>query len=70
MNLVATAQRARADVSAILHGQEIVIDSLSEMEQKAAKVAHSRQWVKGSADREALIEIYDSLFASIEQQIN
>lgn len=70
MNLVATAQRARADVSAILHGQEVVVDSLSEMEKKAVEIAHSRKWVKGSADREALIQIYDSLFASIEQRIS
>ena len=69
MNLVATAQRARADVSAILHGEEIVVDSLSEMEKEAVEIAHSRQWVKGSADREALINIYDALFASIEQRI-
>jgi hypothetical protein len=26
--------------------------------------------VKGTADREALTQIYDSLFASIEQRIN
>ncbi|MDP3638281.1 MAG: methyl-accepting chemotaxis protein [Azonexus sp.] len=69
MNLVATAQRARSDVSAILHGQEVVVDSLSEMEMKAVEIAHSRKWLKGSADREALIQIYDSLFASIEDRM-
>lgn len=69
MNLVATAQKARSDVSAILHGEEIVVDSLSELEAKAVEIAQSRKWVKGSADRQALIEIYDSLFASIESRI-
>lgn len=69
MNLVATAQKARSDVSAILHGEEIVVDSLSEMELKAVEIAHSRKWIKGSADRDALIQIYDALFASIEARI-
>lgn len=69
MNLVATAQKARSDVSAILHGEKIVVDSLSEMELKAVEIAHSRKWVKGSADRDALINIYDALFASIEARI-
>jgi hypothetical protein len=27
------------------------------------------RWVKGSADREALIEMYEGLFANIEQQL-
>ncbi len=69
MHLVALAQKTRADASNILHGGHVVVDSLSEWEKKAVEIAHSRQWVKGSADREALISIYDSLFASIEQQI-
>lgn len=69
MSLVATAQKARADVSAMLHGEEVATASLSEMEQKAFKIANSRNWVKGSADREALIDIYDALFSSIEARI-
>jgi methyl-accepting chemotaxis protein len=69
MNLVGMAQKARTDASAILHGEVVTVDSLSEMEKKAVKIAHSRNWVKGSADREALIEIYDALFASIENRI-
>lgn len=69
MHLVALAQKTRADASNILHGGHVVVDSLSEWEKKAVEIAQSRQWVKGSADREALISIYDSLFASIEQQI-
>ena len=69
MRLVATAQRARADVTAILHGEEVNITSLSDMEQQAAKIAHSRKWIKGSTDRDALVAIYDSLFANIEKQM-
>lgn len=69
MGLVALAQRTRSDASAILHGEEITVDSLSEWEKKAIDIAHARKWVKGSKDREALIEIYDTLFNNIEQQI-
>ena len=39
------------------------------MEQQAARIARSRKWVKGSADREALVAIYDRLFANIESQM-
>jgi len=69
MQLVATAQRARADATAILHGQEVNVASLSEMEQEAIKIARSRRWVKGSTDRDALVAIYDTLFANIESQM-
>ena len=69
MNLVATAQRARSDASAILHGEAVTVDSLSEMEKRVVEIASTRSWVKGSTDREALINIYDALFASIEQRI-
>lgn len=69
MQLVSTAQRARADVTAILHGENISVSSLSDMEQEAIRIARSRKWVKGSADREALVAIYDRLFANIESQM-
>lgn len=70
MHQVATAQRARADATAILHGEEVAISSLSEMEQEAVSIARSRKWVRGSADRDALVQIYDRLFANIERQLN
>ena len=69
MRLVATAQRARADATSILHGQEVNVTSLSEMEREAARIARSRKWIKGSGDREALVAIYDRLFANIESQM-
>jgi hypothetical protein len=70
MRLVATAQRARADATAILHGEAVSVASLSDMEQEAAKIVQSRKWVKGSTDREALVAIYDKLFANIEERMS
>lgn len=69
MGLVATAQKARADVNATLNGVMIEIASLSQMEQEAINLARTGCWTKGSEDREALIEIYDRLFANIEAQM-
>ncbi len=69
MRLVSLAQKARRDVTMILHGQEVDTSSLSEMEKQALALASERQWMKGSSDREALVEIYDKLFANIEQQL-
>ncbi len=70
VNLVALAQKARADANLIIHGEEIDARSLSEMEQAAIKIAHDRKWIKGGPDREALIEIYDSLFSNIEKEMH
>ena len=69
MRLVALAQRARADVTAILHGESIDTDSVPEIEREAINAVKGRQWTKGGADHDALIEIYDRLFANIEGQM-
>lgn len=69
MRLVALAQKARADVTAILHGEEIDIDSVHDIEREAIAAVKGRQWMKGAADRDALIDIYDRLFANIEGQM-
>ncbi len=69
VNLVGLAQKARADANRIIHGEEIDTRTLSEMERQAVQIASERKWIKGGADREALIEIYDSLFATIESQM-
>ena len=69
MQLVSLAQKARRDVTAILHGNTVDRESLSEMERHALTLASERHWIKGSADRNALIEIYDKLFANIEEQL-
>jgi methyl-accepting chemotaxis protein len=69
MQLVALAQKARADVTAILHGEKLDVRSLPELEQEAIAAVQSRKWVRGSADRDALIAIYDRLFGSIESQM-
>ena len=69
MHHVASAQKARADVNAILNGEVIEINNLSDMEREALSMMQTGKWVKGSADREALIQIYDKLFSSIEAQM-
>lgn len=69
MNHVASAQKARADVNAILHGEKIEINNLSDMEREAICMVQTGLWTHGSEDREALIQIYDKLFANIEQQM-
>jgi len=69
MRLVSLAQRARADVTAILHGERIDLTALPELQRSAVAMVQSRKWVKGSADRDALVDIYDRLFADIERQM-
>jgi methyl-accepting chemotaxis protein len=69
MNIVSTAQKARADANQIIQGEVTDLHSLSEMEQEAARIAADRRWVKDSRDRCALVEIYDHLFENLEQQM-
>jgi len=69
MRLVSLAQKARRDVALLLHGKEIDSSNLSEVEKQAIELASKRHWMKGNADRDALIEIYDRLFTNIEQQL-
>ncbi len=69
MQMVSLAQKARADVNATINGENVDRSNLSEAEQVALDMASSKKWVKGSADREALLDIYDDLFAHIEQQM-
>ena len=70
MQHVASAQKARSDVNAILHGEQIEINNLSDMEREAIGMAQTGHWSRGSEDREALICIYDRLFANIEEQMS
>jgi methyl-accepting chemotaxis protein len=69
MRLVSLAQKARSDVTAILHGHEVDNAGLSDKERVALSIAKERNWLKGSEDREVLIQIYDELFANIEEQL-
>lgn len=69
MRLVATAQMARANATTILHGQPIAAAGLSELEQEALRIAQARKWVKVGKDREALVGLYDRLFADIERKM-
>jgi methyl-accepting chemotaxis protein len=70
MRLVALAQKTRADVTAILHGESLDISGLPAIEQEAIAVVQARTWVKGSAERDALVGIYDRLFTDIERQMH
>jgi methyl-accepting chemotaxis protein len=69
MRLVALAQRARADVTALLHGEPLDLNSVPEIEREALAAVQTRSWIKGSADRDALVAIYDRLFSDIEKQM-
>ncbi|GAB1393665.1 hypothetical protein MASR1M60_18290 [Rhodocyclaceae bacterium] len=69
MRLVSLAQKARRDVTQILHGDTVEEHTLSEMEKQALSIASTGNWIKGSEERTALIEIYDQLFANIEAQL-
>lgn len=69
MKLLRSAQKARADVNAILNGKPIEIRNLSDIEQKAIDMAEQGRWSKDSSDREALVGIYDQVFSDIERQL-
>ncbi|HET7775008.1 MAG TPA: methyl-accepting chemotaxis protein, partial [Azospira sp.] len=68
MRMVSLAQKARADVNAIINGETVDTSSHSAGERAALELAASRKWTEGSAEREALVEMYDELFAYIETQ--
>lgn len=70
MKLLRSAQKARADVNAILNGKPIEIRNLSDIEQKAIDLAEEGRWSKESRDREALVGIYDQVFSDIERQLS
>ena len=69
MRLVALAQHTRADVTAILHGENLDVAALPDIERQAIALVQSRRWIKGSAERDAVVAIYDRLFTDIERQI-
>ncbi len=69
MQMVSLAQKARADVNATLNGTPVDMSHMSSIERNALEMAQSKKWVKGSAEREGLLEIYDNLFQHIESLI-
>lgn len=69
MQMVSLAQKARADVNATINGENVDRTNMSQTERKALDIAYSKKWITGSGDREALLDIYDDLFAHIEQQM-
>jgi len=68
MRMVSLAQKARADVNAIINGQTVDTSGHSAAERAALELAATRKWTEGSKEREALVEMYDELFAYIETQ--
>lgn len=69
IDLVALAQKARANVNAILLGELVEIDGLSAMEQELLWLSRTGRWIKGGEGREALVTIYDQFFSKIEVQM-
>ena len=69
MQMVALAQKARADVNAIINGENVDMSNCSSAERRALELAASRKWAEGNADRDALLEMYDDLFQHIESQM-
>ena len=69
MNMVSLAQKARSDVNATLNGEDVDMSNKSKIERAAIEMANTKKWVKGSADRDDLLEIYDNLFEHIESQM-
>jgi len=71
MHLVWLAQRARADVNAVINGESVDnIASLTEPERKGLELASAKRWVRNSKDREDLLEIYENLFSHIDRQMS
>src|SRR5690606_12818430 len=48
MKLVSLAQKARRDVTEIVHGNKVDDRNMSPMERKALALAGERNWIKGS----------------------
>jgi len=69
MNVVAMAQKARSDANLIISGEAVQTLELSEMEREAAQIANGRRWIRDDGERRQLIEIYDRLFANLEDQM-
>jgi len=69
MNVVATAQKARSDANLIINGDPVDVSTLSEMEQEAARIAANRRWINDDGDRKHLVDIYEHLFANLEEQM-
>lgn len=69
MHMVSLAQKARADVNAIINGENVDLSRCTDAERRALELAASRKWAEGNADRDALLEMYDDLFQHIEAQM-
>ena len=69
MKVVAVAQKARSDANLIISGESTQELELSDIEREAARIAEGRRWIRDDGERKQLIEIYDRLFANLEEQM-
>lgn len=69
MKVVAMAQKARSDANLIISGEATKDLHLSDIEKEAARIAEGRRWIRDDGERKQLIEIYDRLFANLEEQM-
>ncbi len=69
MRMVSLAQRARADVNDTLNGKYVDTSGMSAVQRTAIEMTISKKWLKGSVEREALLDMYGNLFAHIEKQM-
>jgi methyl-accepting chemotaxis protein len=69
MNVVAQAQKARADANHIIGGEATGDMALGELETEAARIASDRRWIHDASERERLVALYDRLFGELEGRI-
>lgn len=69
MNVVGMAQKARTDANQIINGEPVESLELTQMELDAAKIAANRRWIRDDGEQNQIIEIYERLFAHLEQQM-
>ena len=69
MKVVAMAQKARADANQIINGESVESLELTDMELEAVRIAANRRWIRDDGDQKQIIEIYERLFAHLEEQM-
>ena len=62
------------DLSDVVARQEKEISVLTRrvrmlMEREAARIAANRRWISDDGDRKHLVDIYEHLFANLEEQM-
>ena len=70
MSVVSQAQKARADADLIIRGETSELQTLSDSEREAQRIVAARRWTRDNRERQAVIDIYDRLFADLEKQMH